>query len=391
MVLGHLYSLRSAGVATILFVHGTGVREAGYRETYKLIAPRIRELGYAPAECLWGDDYGSQFGGAALPSYASEQERQNLAMWRMLLQDPFAELRLLEAAPNASGLASHGEVVWERLLADTPGEITYGRLRALELDPFWPFVFEQLTKQPQRRWEALVKRAAQNDGQFELALSHCLVAQLIRGAEEQWMPPPESADRDSLVQSITTDLGGSPRGFVGDALKMAMGLFTPVATPILRWTRDAWSVGISPAIGDILMYQARGENIRGYIKKQIEAQEGAVVVLAHSLGGIASVDLLLMTEVPQVRALVTVGSQSPYLYEINGLNGLEKGKQWPETFPKKWLNIYDANDFLSYPGEGILPNRVKDFCSRSHQPFPESHSAYWRSANVWKEIAKFLE
>jgi hypothetical protein len=347
-------------------------------------------MGYTPAECLWGDDYGSKFAKASLPRHESDQELQDIAMWRMLLQDPFAELKLLEAAPDATGLVSHGEIVWENLLNDVPSESTWTNLRSLELDPFWPNAFEQLTKESSHRWEALVKRAAQNDGEFELALSHCLVAQLIRAAEEMWVLPPDGDARDQLVRSITSDLGGSPRGFVGDALKMALGLFTRITTPVLRWTRDSWSLGSSPAFGDILMYQARGDGIRGCIRARVEAQSGLVVLLTHSLGGIAAVDLLMKTDLPQVRALITVGSQSPYLYEINGLNGLEKGEAWPKHFPKKWLNIYDTNDFLSYPGEGVFPGRVKDFRNASHQPFPESHGAYWRCANVWKEIAAFL-
>jgi hypothetical protein len=377
-------------MATILFVHGTGVRKASYEQTYKLIAPRTRELGHKPAECLWGEDCGSQFNGVALPSYESEQERHKIAMWRMLLSDPFSELKLLEETPDAPGLVSHGEITWERLITDVPTETTEKMLRDLELDPFWPFAFDQLTKDSDRRWEHLVKRAAMNDGQFELALSQCLVAQLMRAASEQWILPPDGTDRDALVASITTDLGGSPRGFLGNALKMAVGLFTPAVTPVLRWTRDAWSTGISPAVGDILMYQARGEKIRAFIRKQIEAQEGAVIVLAHSLGGIAAVDLLLTTPLPQVSALITAGSQSAYLYEINGLNGLERGQSWPEHFPKKWLNIYDVNDFLSYPAAGAFPHRVKDFCNSSHQPFPESHSAYWRSKKVWQQVGAFL-
>ena len=54
-------------MATMIFVHGTGVREAAYKKSYELIAPRIRALGHEPAECLWGDKYGSKFSGAALP------------------------------------------------------------------------------------------------------------------------------------------------------------------------------------------------------------------------------------------------------------------------------------------------------------------------------------
>jgi hypothetical protein len=378
-------------VATILFIHGTGVRGAEYEKGYPLVAARIAELGHVPAKCLWGDEHGSKFDGAALPSYASKQERENIAMWRMLLQDPFAELTLLETAQDAPGLVSHGDILWQKLLADLPDEGTKENLQLLGLYPFWPYAFERLTREPERRWQILVERAARNDGQFELAISRCLVAQLIRSAEEQWLPPPSGGDRDALVTSMQDDLGGAPRGLIGDALKFAGALFTPITTPVLKWTRDSWSVGVSPAIGDILMYQARGENIRGCIRKEIEAQHGPVVLLAHSLGGIAAVDLLLVTSLPQVRALVTVGSQSPYLYEINALNGLAKGQPWPDCFPRNWLNIYDINDFLSYPGEGILPGRVQDFRNDGRQPFPESHSAYWRSPHMWSRIRDFLK
>lgn len=375
---------------TIMFVHGTGVRSEGYEKAYAVIAPNIQKLGFQAAKCIWGDDYGSRFGGVALPSYLPEQEQKNIAMWEMLLQDPFAELQLLETAPDAEGLSNHGDVLWDKLLLHTPGESAYVQMRKLNLDPFWLFAFERLTKDSKNRWEILVKRAAQPDGQFELALSRCLAANMIRAAEEQWMIPPDGEDRDELVQALVDDLGGTARGFMGNVLKIAMGLFTPAATSVLRWTRDAWSAGASPVIGDILMYQARGQAIRDCIRDTIEAQKGPTVVLGHSLGGIATVDLLLTADLPQVKALITVGSQSSYLYEINALYGLEKGKTWPDRFPGKWLNIYDPNDFLSYPAEGILPGRVKDFCNKSQQPFPESHSAYWRSREVWKQIENFL-
>ena len=93
------------------------------------------------------------------------------------------------------------------------------------------------------------------------------------------------------------------------------------------------------------MYQARGEKIRAYLKSRIEAtQNEPIILLAHSLGGIAAVDLLLMNNLPQVRALVTVGSQAPYLYEIDGLTGLEKGKPGPIIFHRSGSNIYDPND-----------------------------------------------
>jgi hypothetical protein len=378
-------------MAKMIFIHGTGVRGDSYRKSYELISAKIQELGCEPAECLWGDQCGSKFAGIALPSFVQERDRQEIAIWRMLLQDSFAELRFLQTAPDALGLVSHGELLWERLLTLKPSDKSQDHLRILGLHSFWRGSFDRLTADHQRQWERLVKRAAVNDGKFELALSRCLVAQLVSESYDLSLPIPTGSERDLLVDSIVDDLGGSARGLAGDVLRLAIGLFAPVSTPIMRHTRDSWHLGISPAIGDILMYQARGQKIRNYIKSCIESlREHDIILLAHSLGGIAAIDLLLMNNLPQVRAIVTVGSQAPYLYEIDGLTGLEIGSRWPDYFSRPWLNIYDPNDFLSYPGGGTFPGRVQDFCSPSHQPFPESHSAYWRNQSVWSAIKAFL-
>jgi hypothetical protein len=46
---------------------------------------------------------------------------------------------------------------------------------------------------------------------------------------------------------------------------------------------------------------------------------------------------------------VTLGSQSPFLYEIGALWSLPYGKGLPESFPR-WLSVYDLADLLSYVG-----------------------------------------
>jgi hypothetical protein len=103
------------------------------------------------------------------------------------------------------------------------------------------------------------------------------------------------------------------------------------------------------------------------------------------LGGIACVDLLVKECLENVALLVTVGSQAPFLYEINALHSLEFGEPLPEHFPV-WLNIYDLRDFLSYVGANVFPNKVQDVLVDSKQPFPRSHSAYWENPATWKAI-----
>src|SRR4029079_14174247 len=130
--------------------------------------------------------------------------------------------------------------------------------------------------------------------------------------------------------------------------------------------------------------------IRDYIRAKIEAVPGDVYLLAHSLGGIACVDLLAQEPIDRVKGLVTAGSQAPYLHEIGALVSLEPGTQdLPPHFPP-WLNLYDPYDFLSYAAAPVFGrragDRVRDHRFESGQPFPQSHSAYWTNPETWMAI-----
>ena len=58
-------------------------------------------------------------------------------------------------------------------------------------------------------------------------------------------------------------------------------------------------------------------------------------MIAHSLGGIACVELFIEQKLSKkVDALVTVGSQAPFFYEIEALRTVEKyGDPLPGHFP----------------------------------------------------------
>ncbi|MBV9224758.1 MAG: hypothetical protein JOY85_12055 [Acidobacteriaceae bacterium] len=93
----------------------------------------------------------------------------------------------------------------------------------------------------------------------------------------------------------------------------------------------------------------------------------------------------------RVTMLATVGSQAPYFYEINALSSLEYGDktELPAYFPW-WLNIYDRADFLSYVGEGVFRKRVEDHEVRTHQLFPQSHSAYWSRKGTYDHLVNAI-
>jgi hypothetical protein len=144
-----------------------------------------------------------------------------------------------------------------------------------------------------------------------------------------------------------------------------------------------------PIAGDILFYQARGEQICGFIRDRIREVQAPVFLLAHSLGGIACVDLLAREAVPEVALLATVGSQAPFLYEVDALRSLPFGMPLPEHFPR-WINFFDRRDLLSFVGTGVFPGRVLDVEVSSRFGFPMSHSAYWGIATLWETLTREL-
>ena len=98
----------------------------------------------------------------------------------------------------------------------------------------------------------------------------------------------------------------------------------PVWGLVARRRRADLMDGASPRVGDILLYQCRGKRIRDFLAARIREVTPPVVILAHSLGGVAAVDLLVQEDLSdRVALLVTAGSQAPYFYEINALASLE--------------------------------------------------------------------
>jgi pimeloyl-ACP methyl ester carboxylesterase len=162
-----------------------------------------------------------------------------------------------------------------------------------------------------------------------------------------------------------------------------------LATWRMRSRRGAVTDAVSPVSGDILVYLANGDPIRRFIRETIESAAPPVHVLAHSLGGIACVDLCVLDPPRGIETLVTVGSQAPYLYELGALPSLRPPAQLPRNFPT-WINVHDPNDMLSYVGSSVFPGQVHDIEVRSRMPFPYSHSAYWKSPVLWAALAKRL-
>lgn len=409
-------------MATLLFVHGTGVRSDAYDVAFDSMQRQMAHFmpGVKLAPCSWGDPVGAKLRdeGASVPSYDANRKdprggerevRQREAVrWNLLYQDPLYEIRSMAALRPSDGAEGGEDDETSALavspLAAQPVADVLKRLRNVQ--------FSEQVKEPlARAGHELAKlvpvaiRRLEDDPDFvdalespglvdpmarRLIVARAFVAAWMNAAIEADLPVFDGDLRDLMYAEVVIALGGAPKAIVDKLVSVFAGLVAWVGTPIARRKRTILTDAAFPGAADILLYQSRGEALRDYIAGSLRNLEAPVYILAHSLGGIAAFELLVAGTARPVAGLITAGSQAPFLYEMNALKVLEHGTALPASFPP-WLNFFDLNDMLSYVGEGVFPTRVRDVELASRQPFPQSHSAYWTNENLWKEIKAFVK
>ena len=409
--------------ANFIFVHGTGVRQPAYRITLKKIRKHLKkeDKSFPVYECYWGDECGSKLneGGKSIPTfdtnrsvggYLSDKDYK-IALWHLLYQNPFFELEILSLRepennypPPSQELPGKG--LDESIRNFTPSPALLEQLAQAGIKEE---IFQQAKKkiiEDDNYRNAINQAQLSTMGDYRWAIAKALVAQSAILVSETYGVQAlclTGDSRDQIVTEIVSAIGGSDRG-VGDWVKNLLQEKLPklldsavvtttngilqIPTGLALRKRGSLSESIAATAGDVIMYQSRGQAIRDFIREKIKSIQGhPVILIAHSLGGIAAVDLLLEPDPPKVDLLVTIGSQAPLLYEWNALTKMEyqTGARLPDNFPK-WLNIYDERDFLSYIGAGIFPGKVEDIKVSNGQPFPASHGAYWNNPKVWSAI-----
>ncbi|MCX5336790.1 alpha/beta fold hydrolase [Streptomyces sp. NBC_00140] len=401
-----------------IFVHGTGVRRERFDDLFRWVRERLAEhFQDADVEpCYWGETFGTTLaaGGASVPGIANTRgafnpEEADTAEWLLLLIDPFCELRVLtklgtdDDGLRMPGVQSAGETVADNLRklprdlqrrSDGTDELSRLLSDAGLVDGYND-ALDVVTGSDEFR-DACV--AAQDDAsaaELVTVTSRAIVALLLAGAGDMVLCTGD--ERDRIVDLLSSRMGGTARGPVirAAAVLLKLGLrLTPQS--VLDRGRGEFTSDRASAVGDILRYQARGGPLRDHLAQLIGQSPEPPVVIGHSLGGIALVDALALAAVRQqplsVRLLVTVGSQAPFLHELGALAGLPPGAILPPGFPD-WLNIYDRKDLLSYLAEPVFPGdpRVTDHEVHSRQPFPVSHSAYWKLDPVYDRISEALQ
>ncbi|MDH6132294.1 hypothetical protein P3T37_001679 [Kitasatospora sp. MAA4] len=408
----------------ILFVHGTGVRREQHDALFGTIRDGLAKLpeagagsGYQVEPCYWGDEFGATLGadGASIPKLSGTRGvggeaavgplDQAAADWLLLLTDPLCELRVLaelgdtDGGIGRPGVQAAGAAIAEQLDAYPSSPPADGKLAELlrntGLTDYFSPALESLRTSEEFTQAAAAATASDAAAELTTATARALVATLLSAAGTEALCT--GAERNELVNLMTEGLGGSAR-LPGARVAAFLGrLALRVSTqPALNHWRGSITRNSTPALGDILRYQARGGPLREFLHRRIASAPGPTVLLGHSLGGVALVDLLALRcaqgePLAGVELLVTVGSQAPLLYELGASVGLEPGRPLPSAFPL-WLNIYDRQDLLAYLAAPVFPGHqhVADHEVSSGQPFPTCHSAYWKLPGVYQRIAKAI-
>jgi hypothetical protein len=279
-----------------------------------------------------------------------------------------------------------------RMRAYRPTAEVQEALKKSQLEGYWVSAHARITSDA--LLDAVLGPACDEIGEPAQAIARAIVAEMILRRFRDDLPVIAADRRDNLVHLLSknwADVAG-----VGNfLLNYFAGYAASALTPVIKWKRNDLSGAASPGAGDVLMYQARGERIRDYISNAVKGIDDDVLLLAHSLGGIACFDLLVQNggSAPlneKVRGLITVASQAPLLCEIGASVSMPPGSSLPAHFPP-WLNLYDPYDFLSYLAKPVFnSDRITDKCIESGQPFPQSHSAYWALKDTWKFISEFM-
>jgi hypothetical protein len=420
----------------VVFVHGTGVREAAYQSSLAKIDAQLQDrFGIRATPCYWGGKHGAdlQLHGDSIPTYQAtrqhrgigeaQEEDEAVLLWTMLYADPLYELAMLRSDNVAERFVPGKRTPLESLAARVASISAAGDIGALleRVGTAQDFDEARTTVAESAAYQRAVATPGTDVVELRGAVARATVAHMIAFASDRLgddAAPPTlitSAElRDELVDAIDAELaGGRTERGIGKLIGPPLAhIASHMASPYLRRKRGAISDAAYPAAGDVVLYQVRGDSIRTFIADTIDAvraEHGAdtsVVLLAHSLGGIASVDLLASdpNAASAVPLLVTVGSQAPFLYEIGALWSMPfeppqaLRSRLPDHFPN-WLNAYDQRDLLSYvaanvfrrpvvdPGSTAERRWVEDVLVDNGQPFPASHSAYWDNNHFWDEFS----
>lgn len=208
---------------------------------------------------------------------------------------------------------------------------------------------------------------------------------------------------DKFLNAIRPPAGGGPQAFGGQSLwnhfttavtNIANSAAAFVINPAARAVRPYLHHGVSVFIGDVFVYLSSREQpnngpIVAEVKNHFEraaatktAKDNLLIVVAHSMGGNISYDVLTsFAPDVDVDLLVTVGSQVGLFEELKlfklrdaAIKAPKKMRRPPNV--KRWINVIDPSDPLAYALSGIFDDTI-DASFESGAPVWSAHTSYF--------------
>jgi len=397
-------------VRTLMFVHGTGVREKSFEATRRTIQAELNSRVPALADltlhgCYWGKQCGVSLPEMpkSIPDYEAagnkpSEREQELARWITLSCDPYFEFReILRQEEPWSGRVPPCRALPATIKSIEPEGQFKELLDHHELMAAFRATTSEIAESGVLR--AICEEIPSPPLTISNIVARMITVKLLMKAEVDNFVRVDGLVRDRIVQLLVDRLGRA--GAVKDVFGKALEVTWSILSPGVRWATRSYREDLtnvsSPVAGDIVAYQSpRGRAFRRRIAQDIaDAPTEAVVLLAHSLGGIACFDLLADKANSRVTHLITAGCQAPFFYEIDALVKLRRGKPLPAYFPRNWMNVYDTHDILSYRADNVFPNSshvfIQDVEVDSKESFPASHSAYWTHPVFWDHLTNFVK
>lgn len=195
-------------MTTVLFVHGTGVRNPGYEETFKRIEQQLLALqpNLTVERCLWGDAYGIRKIDVALASIprkdkklalGEEREDYEIVLWEQLYRDPLYELRVLSLKPGEKSAASP----WGK----KPGDGLKLRVQSLSPSAELQAKLQEagIAEEFEQAREAVIRSEPYNEAfqkasdpldEYRQAVARAIIAQSMAECEQQELFPGKVED-----------------------------------------------------------------------------------------------------------------------------------------------------------------------------------------------------
>ncbi|WP_129626815.1 hypothetical protein [Candidatus Oscillochloris fontis] len=401
----------------VLFIHGTMTRyDADYLRGFATIRDRLQSWNprVQVDKFPWGEYWGAEMNPRFLSIPGVEERAAPLvlgatsdalddapdptvAVWGMLYAEPYAELVLLNASPPPESRSGSNLLpAIQQLAADPVPEDLADLLHQGGIAATFPRALQRMLSATEF-YSLLSNVPPAHTDDYRSALVRALLADAMRLALDDGAYPllfSAARLRDSIAERLAQilDPGVPVLGGMRDWLTFLPA--TALTEMLLQPFRVELTKAILAFLGDILTYQLR----RQAIQQAIAAQIGTTptVLLAHSLGGIACIDLLLSH--PTIRRyvplMITAGSQVGVMHEIGALGSLGVARAEPTHLPTgfpPWLNFYDRSDMLGFQATTVFGGTIRDVALKSGQPFPHAHNAYWSNDQLWEHVGSAIE